>query len=251
MKTLAGKRTKLYHHLKKWLEKAVKDYAMIREGDRVLVGVSGGADSLALLDLLASPMVFTPSFELLAVHIDLGFPGSEGDLDQLRGYFEDRGYPFVIDRTDYGPLAHSDFNRKNPCFLCSRLRRKRIFEIAAERGFNRIALAHHRDDIIETLLINMFYGREISTMMPAQSIFGGKLHIIRPLAYLPEEPIKKYARECQFPIVENRCPSSKTSRRGYIKDLLKNLERDNPDIRHNLWTAMSHVKPDYLLSKGQ
>jgi len=247
---LTGTRTKLYHHLKKWLEKAVKDYGMIREGDRVLVGVSGGADSLALLDLLASPMVFTPSFELAAVHIDLGFAGSEDDHDKIKEYLEEKHRAFFIDRTNYGPLAHSDFNRKNPCFLCSRLRRRRIFEIAAEKGFNKIALAHHKDDIIETLLINMFYGREISTMMPDQSIFGGELHIIRPLAYLPEEPIKKYARECRFPIVENRCPTSKNSRRHYIKTLLNKLEEDNRDIRHNLWTAMGHVKPDYLVMKG-
>lgn len=248
--SVAEKRTKLYHHLKKWMEKAIAEYGMIQEGDKVLVGVSGGADSMALLDLLAGPMVFTPAFELLAVHIDLGFPGSDADLDTLQGIFQAGGHPFIIDRTDYGPLSHSDFNRKNPCFLCSRLRRKRIFEIADAQGCNKIAFAHHRDDIIETLLINMFYGREISTMMPNQSIFGGKLHIIRPLAYLPEEPVKKYARERCFPVVENRCPTGKTSRRRYIKDLLNSLERDNREIRHNLWTAMSHVKPDYLLMKG-
>ena len=237
--------------MKKWLEKAVMDYGMVNEGDRVLVGVSGGADSLALLDLLASPMIFVPPFELVAVHIDPGFGGAEQEYGVFERYMENKGIPFVIERTNYGPLSHSDFNKKNPCFLCSRLRRKRIFEIAAERGCNKIAFAHHRDDIIETLLINLFYGREISTMMPNQSIFGGKLHIIRPLAYLPEEPVKKYAGECRFPVVENRCPSSKTSRRHYIKNLIKTLERDNRDIRHNIWTAMSHVKPDYLLSKGQ
>jgi len=247
---VAEKRTKLYHHLKKWLEKAVQEYGMIQEGDKVLVGVSGGADSMVLLDLLASPMVFTPAFELLAVHIDLGFSGSDADCDTLRDYFQAGGHSFVIDKTDYGPLAHSDFNRKNPCFLCSRLRRKRIFELADERGFNKIAFAHHRDDIIETLLLNIFYGREISTMMPDQSIFGGKLHIIRPLAYLPEVPIKKYARERGFAAIENRCPTGKTSRRRYIKELLNTLEADNREIRHNIWTAMSHVKPDYLLMKG-
>ena len=223
---------------------------MIQEGDKVLIGVSGGGDSMALLDLLASPMVFTPAFDWLAVHIDLGFPGSDADLDILHGFFQEKEYPFIIDRTDYGPLAHSDFNRKNPCFLCSRLRRKRVFEIADANGCNKIAFAHHRDDIIETLLINLFYGREISTMMPDQSIFGGKLHIIRPLAFLPEEPVKKYVRERNFPVIENRCPSSKVSRRRYVKDLLKSLEKDNQDIRHNIWTAMSHVKPDYLLMKG-
>ena len=223
---------------------------MIQEGDRVLVGVSGGADSLVLLDLLASPMIFTPSFDFLAVHVDLGFTGSAEDLDILRDYLERKGYPYIFDKTDYGPLAHSDFNKKNPCFLCSRLRRRRIFEIAAEKGCNKIALAHHKDDIIETLLINMFYGREISTMMPNQSIFSGKLHIIRPLAYLAEEVVKKYARECSIPVIVNRCPTSKNSRRHYIKRLIESLEKDNREIRHNIWTAMSHVKPDYLFMKG-
>ncbi|MCK7477872.1 MAG: hypothetical protein M0C28_10915 [Candidatus Moduliflexus flocculans] len=131
--------------------------------------------------------------------------------------------------------------------MCSRLRRKRIFEIADEKGCNKIAFAHHRDDIIETLLINMFYGREISTMMPNQSIFGGKLHIIRPLAYLREELVKKYSRERQFPAVKNDCPTSKTSKRVYVKNLLNELERDNKEIRDNIYKAMSHVKPDYLL----
>lgn len=248
---MARQKSKLYHHLKKWLEKAVGDYDMIREGDRVLVGVSGGADSLALMALLDSPMVFTPPFEVMAVHIDLGFPGGDEDARALATYLGEAGHSWVMDTTDYGPLAHSSVNRKNPCFLCSRLRRRRIFEIAHEKGCNKIAFAHHRDDIIETLLINMFYGREISTMMPSQSIFGGELHIIRPLAYLPEGPIKKLAAEWELPVFENRCPTGKTSRRAYIKDLLHTLERDHRQIRHNLWTAMAHVKPDYLPTKGR
>jgi tRNA 2-thiocytidine biosynthesis protein TtcA len=127
------------------------------------------------------------------------------------------------------------------------LRRKRIFEIADAHGCNKIAFAHHRDDIIETLLINMFYGREISTMMPNQRIFDGKLHIIRPLAYLREDLVKKYSKERQFPVLKNDCPTSVTSKRGYIKNLLNELEHDNKEIRDNIYKAMSHVKPDYLL----
>ncbi len=171
---------------------------MIEEGDRLLIGVSGGADSFALLDLLDSPMIFTPKFSLLAVNIDMGFDISYSGYNTLEKYFQENNYRYVMEKTDIGLLAHCDYNRKNPCFLCSRLRRKRIFEIAAAEGCNKIAFAHHRDDIIETLLINMFYGREISTMMPNQKIFGGKLHIIRPLAYLREELIKKYQREMSF-----------------------------------------------------
>lgn len=225
------------------------DYGMIDEGDRVLVGVSGGADSFALLDLLDSRMIVIPTFSFVAVNIDMGFDPDYIAYQELEKYFENNRYEYVLEKSDIGVLSHSDFNRKNPCFLCSRLRRKRIFEIADQKGCNKIAFAHHRDDIIETLMINLFYGREISTMMPNQSIFGGKLHIIRPLVYLREELVKKYSRERQFPVVKNACPSCENSKRGYIKNLLDQLEVDNPDIRHNIYTAMSHVKPDYLLTK--
>ncbi|PKN76802.1 MAG: tRNA 2-thiocytidine(32) synthetase TtcA [Deltaproteobacteria bacterium HGW-Deltaproteobacteria-10] len=242
------KNTKLFLHLKKWLEKAVLDYEMIEEGDRLLIGVSGGADSFALLDLLDSPMVFVPKFSFIAVNIDMGFDPDYVAYNQLEKYLQENNYPYIMEKTDVGLLAHSDYNKKNPCFLCSRLRRKRIFEIAAAEGCNKIAFAHHRDDIIETLLINMFYGREISTMMPNQSIFDGKLHIIRPLAYLKEELVKKYSRERQFPTVKNCCPTSHTSKRVYVKNLLNELELDNKEIRENIYKAMSHVKPEYLLS---
>ena len=246
-----NRKTKLFLHLKKWLEKAAMDYNMIKEGDRILVGVSGGMDSLALLDLLNSPMLYIPQFSLLAVNIDPGFDNSDDDYNTLKRYLEENGYRHIMEKTAIGPLAHSNYNKKNPCFLCSRLRRKRLFEIAAETGCNKIALAHHQDDIIETLLINIFYAREISTMMPKQAIFGGKLHIIRPLAYIREELVKKYGRERGFPVIENRCPTSKVSRRRYIKNLLHELEKENKDIRDNIFKAMGHVKMDYLLSKGK
>jgi len=222
------------------------DYGMISEGDRVLVGVSGGIDSMALLDLLSSSMVYVPPFTLLAVNIDCGFDPAHAGYNMLEGYLREGGYNFIMEKTDIGPLSHSEFNRKNPCFLCSRLRRKRIFEIAAQQGCTKIAFAHHRDDIVETLLINLFYGREISTMVPNQQIFGGTLHIIRPLSYIREELVKKYGRERGFPVIDNGCPTSRLSRRRYIKELLGTLEKENPKIRENIWKAMGHVKPDYL-----
>ncbi len=226
---------------------AVMDYAMIEEGDRVLVGVSGGADSLALLDLLNSPMVFVPPFSILAVNIDMGFDPAYGDFDVLETYLKENGYPHIMEKSDTGPLSHSDYNWKNPCFMCSRLRRKRIFQIADDMKCNKIALAHHRDDVIETLLINIFYGREISTMVPNQPIFGGKLHIIRPLAYLREDLVKKYGRERGFPVIANSCPSSGTSRRALVKRLIREFEKDNKGVRENIFKAMGNVKPDYLL----
>lgn len=240
------KRSKLFLHLKKWLEMAVVDYSMIEEGDKVLVGVSGGMDSLSLLDLLNTPMVHVPMFSILAVNIDAGFDTTYRDYELLESHLAGNSYAYIMEKTDIGPLSHSEYNRKNPCFLCSRLRRKRIFEIAGEEGCAKIAFAHHKDDMIETLLINLFYGREISTMMPNQSIFQGKLHIIRPLAYINEKLIKKYGKERGFPVIENACPTSKTSRRAYIKKLLRQLEEENKDIRENIYKAMRHVKMDYL-----
>ena len=243
------KRTRLFLHLKKWLEKAVMDYGMIAAGDRVLVGVSGGMDSMALLDLLNTPMVHVPPFSLVAVHIDPGFDPDGAGCGIIERHLTAGGYDAVLERSDIGPLSHSEYNRKNPCFLWSRLRRKRIFEIAAERGCNKIAFAYHRDDIIETLLINLFYGREISTMVPDQSIFGGKLHIIRPLAYIREGLVKRYAKERGFPVIENGCPTSRTSKRRCVKDLLNELEKENPRVRDNIWKAMGHVKTEYLPAK--
>jgi tRNA 2-thiocytidine biosynthesis protein TtcA len=244
------KETKLYLHLKKWLEKAALDFEMIDEGDRVLVGVSGGLDSLVLLDLMRTSMVFLPSFSVLAVNIDLGFDEDYETCRTLEEYLKMGGYEYVMEKTDIGVFSHSEKNRKNPCFLCSRLRKKRIIEIAEDYGCNKIAFAHHKDDIIETLLLNMFYAREISTMVPNQSIFRGKFHIIRPLAYISEELVKRYARERLFPTMENKCPTSRTSKRVYIKNLLNELEKDNKDIRENIFKSMTHVKTDYLLTKN-
>lgn len=241
------KRTRLHNHLNKWFETVSDEYGMIEPGDRILVGVSGGTDSMVLLDLLRTPKYVIPGdYTVTAVHIDLGFEGSGEDVAQLEDTLRQTGCEFVIDRTDIGPVAHSEVNRKNPCFLCSRLRRRRIFEIADERGCNKIAFAHHRDDMIETLLINMLYGREISTMMPKQRIFGGTLHIIRPLAYIREELVKKFARERGFPVIANRCPTSVNSRRRYVKELLTALEKDNRLVRDNLFRAMKNVKKDYM-----
>lgn len=243
-----NKRTKLFLHLKKWMEKAIIDYNMLEEGDRILVAVSGGVDSLVLLDLLSGPTYLSvPKFPLLAVNIDMGFDSGDDNYIRLERHFKKNGYDYIIEKTDIGPLSHSDYNKKNPCFLCSRLRRKRIFEMADERGCNKIAFAHHKDDIIETLLLNIFYAREISTMMPNQSVFGGELHIVRPLSYIKEDLIKKYAKECELPAIENSCPTSKASRRMYIKKLLNEMEKENKDIKENIFKALGNVKTDYLL----
>ena len=246
---MTGKRTRLFYHLKKWLEIAALDYGMFREGDRVLLGVSGGADSLVLLDLLTTPMVHLPRFTVVAAHIDLGFDPSYGDYDTLKAHLEERGVEHVMEKTDIGVYAHGPENRKKPCFLCSKLRRKRLFEIAAERGCTRVALAHHRDDVIETLLLNLFFSRELSGMAPCLSFFGGEFLLVRPLAYIREVLVKKYAREQGLPVIGNRCPSSVTSKRLFVKRLLDDLEKENKDVRDSVFLALQNVKPEYLLGR--
>jgi tRNA 2-thiocytidine biosynthesis protein TtcA len=152
-----------------------------------------------------------------------------------------------VEYTDYGVVSHSDQNRENPCFLCSRLRRKRLFEIADELGCTKLALGHNKDDIIETLFLNMCYAGEISTMVPFQSMFQGRFTVIRPLAFADEDMIRRFARKEGLPEFINTCPSASSSKRHEIKSLLNQLYRSNPKIKGNIFRAMSHVKPEYLL----
>jgi len=244
--------SKLHLHLRKRLEQAILKHKMIGVEDRVLVGVSGGADSLTLLKLLTGPLLFVPKPKfILAVYVDMGFEGTNGNhIRLLEGYFKEEGYRYRIERTNIGPLAHSDYNRKaSPCFLCSRLRRKRLFELARDFRCNKLALAHNKDDIIETFLLNVFFAREISTMIPYQTYFKGEFNLIRPLAYVEESLLKRFAREAQLPILENPCPTANITQRKYIKELLKKLEEDHRGVKENIFKAMKHVKPDYLLTE--
>jgi tRNA 2-thiocytidine biosynthesis protein TtcA len=243
---------KLHLHLRKRFEQAILKHGMLSKGDRVLVGVSGGADSLTLLKLLTGPLLFVPKPDyILAVYVDLGFEGrDEKYIPTLEGFFTEAGCDYRIDKTHIGPLAHSDYNRKaSPCFLCSRLRRRRLFEMAREYRCNKIALAHNKDDVIETLLLNLFFAREISTMLPYQSFFKGDFYLIRPLAYIEESLLKRFALEAELPVLQNPCPTAENTKRKYIKDLLKSLEKDHRGLKENIFKAMKHVKPDYLLKE--
>jgi tRNA 2-thiocytidine biosynthesis protein TtcA len=136
----------------------------------------------------------------------------------------------------------------NPCFICSRLRRKRLFELTAELGCRTLALGHNKDDVIETVLINMFYSGQISTMMPCQSMFDGEITVIRPLYLTDEEDIVRFASEQKLPVFTNPSPSAMTSKRSEIKDLLKSLYTKNPHIKGNIFRSLSQVRLDYLLT---
>jgi len=225
---------------------ALHRYQMISDGDRIVVGVSGGADSLTLMRMLLERLARIPiRYELFAVYIDPGFEGSFAE--PLEIYCEKIGFPLRVEYTDYGVLGHSSDNRENPCFLCSRLRRKRLFEIADELDCNKLALGHNKDDLIETLFMNICYAGEISTMLPVQTFFQQKFALIRPLAYTDEDLIRRFARDQRFPDFINPCPTAATSKRREIKLILKQLYRSNKKIKGNIFRSMSHVKLEYLL----
>jgi len=235
-----------YKALNRAVGKALHRYQMISDGDRILVAVSGGADSLTLMQVLLERQPRIPiKYELHAVYIDPGFEHSFAE--PLKIYCKACGFDLRVENTDCGIAGHSSDNRENPCFLCSRLRRKRLFEVAAELGCSKLALGHNKDDIIETLFMNICYAGEISTMLPAQTFFQQRFTVIRPLAYADEDLIRRFARDQRFAEFINPCPTAATSKRREVKTLLRQLYRSNKKIKGNIFRSMRHVKPEYLL----
>jgi len=221
-------------------------YDMISDGDRILVGLSGGIDSFLLLWILNERKKRIPiDYELISVFVDPGFDDQFGK--KIETYCKANEFHLLIDHTDYGLRAHSTENRENPCFLCSRLRRKRLFEIADKHGCKKIALGHHKDDIIETFFINMCYSGSLGTMVPAQSFFKGEFQIIRPLAFVEQKTINRFAKEIDFPVLTNPCPSANNSKRSEIKKFLTQLYKTNKNIKSNIFSSMSNVNREYLL----
>jgi len=226
--------------------KALHKYDMISDGDRIVVGLSGGKDSLMLMQTLNERLARIPiNYTLFAVYIDPGF--ENGFSRELNDFCALQGYDLRVEQTDFGILAHSSENRENPCFLCSRRRRQRLFEIADELGCTKLALGHHKDDIIETLFLNMCFSGELSTMHPCQPFFEGRFTVIRPLAFVDENLIRRFAHERKFPQFTNPCPTARTSKRQEIKALLQQLYRGNRKVKGNIFRAMQNVNPAYLL----
>jgi len=226
--------------------KAIHTKDMIRDGDHVLVAVSGGKDSLALLWLLKERIKrVSIDYRITAVHVDPGFGANSAD--QMTSFFLEHGFEFRVIESDIGPKAHGPQNRENPCFLCSRLRRKLLFQTAEEVGCNRVAFGHHKDDLIETFFLNVFYGASISTMVPVQGLFGGKLTIIRPFYLVDEDLIRRYAQLMDWPEISLDCPTAGSSKREEIKNMLKLFYRSNRKIKGNIFHALQNVNAEYLL----
>ncbi|NLA75286.1 MAG: tRNA 2-thiocytidine(32) synthetase TtcA [Deltaproteobacteria bacterium] len=235
-----------HKEIKRFMGKAIHKYSMTEAGDKILVSVSGGKDSMTLLWLMQERLARLPvKYEISAVHVDPGF--ETDNAGRLRAYFEEHGFSYRIITGDFGPRAHSPENLENPCFFCARHRRKHVFELAAELGCNKIALGHHKDDIIETLFLNMFYGGNMSAMLPVQDFFGGKIKLIRPFFMVDEQVIRRYAEEMGFPVIESCCPTSGRSKREEVKIMLSTLYKTNKKIKGNIFHALQNVKTEYLL----
>jgi tRNA 2-thiocytidine biosynthesis protein TtcA len=231
--------------MRRLVGKAIHERGMLENGDRVLVAVSGGKDSLSLLWLLRERIRRIPiEYELTAVHVDPGFGADSGS--RMAAFFEEHGFAYRIVRGTFGPRAHGPENLENPCFLCSRLRRKALFETAEALGCTKIAFGHHKDDLIETLFLNLFYGGSISTMVPVQGFFDGKITAIRPLYRVEEKVVARFARDMGWPEIDLGCPTAGSSKRNEIKEMLARFYRSNPKIKGNIFHALQNVRGDYL-----
>lgn len=241
--------SKRHRQIRKKTEKAILDYGMIEKNDRLIIGVSGGPDSLSLLKLFVDGFIeVTVPFSFIAVHIDLGFEQKNPkNCVLLESHFQKLGVDYRIVKTDIQKQALDPNTKKNPCFICSFHRRRKIYEIAHSEGCKKIAYGHHKDDIIETLLINILYGREIGSMNPVQGVFKGSKHIIRPFAYVDEWMLKAFAAESDVPRLERLCPMDGYTRRERVKRLIVELQREEKvaNIRENIFKSMYHVNIDF------
>ena len=231
---------------------AITDFDMIAEGDRVMVCISGGKDSYALLDVLRILQRRSPvRFELIAVNIDQGWPNYRTDL--IRDHLLGLGVDFRMIDKDFASIVEANLAPDaTPCSLCSRLRRGVLYNLAVELGCTKIALGHHMDDLVETLVLNMFYSGRLASM-PAKLVSDdGRNTVIRPLVYVPESLLVQLAEQHRYPIVSCACPSCglPDQKRQVIKRLLARIDGEEPGIKHHMLAALKNVRPSHLLDRS-
>ena len=217
---------------------AVDHYQLIEEGDRIAIGISGGKDSLALLYALQGLQKFYPKhFELEAVTVDLGYPGF--NLSPVEALCQKLQVPYTIVPTQIGKIVFEERQESNPCSLCAKLRKGAFNEKIKELGCNKLAYAHHKDDVVETMMLSLMYEGRFHSFSPKTYLDHMDLTLIRPLIYVSEAEIIGFCNKYQLPIVKNPCPADGYTKRQYVKDLLQTLNRENPGVKDRMFSAIT------------
>ena len=242
---------KLHKKLRRNVASAIGDYNLIEEGDKIMVCLSGGKDSFTMLDLLIDQQKVSPvNFDIIAVNLDQKQPGFPEHI--LPEYLSSLGVDFkIIERDTYSIVMDKTPEGKTMCSMCSRLRRGTLYQAATDLGCNKLALGHHREDIIETMFLNIFFAGKMETMPPKLRTNNGKHVVIRPLALCKEEDIEEYAKMKEYPIIPcNLCGSQENMQRQVIKKMLKDWEETWPNRTNSIFAAMSNIAPSHMLDNN-
>ncbi len=233
------------------MRRAINDYHMIEDGDKIIVGVSGGKDSMLMFYALRLYQEFSPQkFELVGVHIDMGFAREDStQMDNMRAFFAKHNTPLIVEKTDIAEILFDIRKESNPCSLCSKLRRGALCTKANQINANKIALAHHADDVLETMLMSFIYEGRLSVFAPVSYMDRTDVTVIRPFVYLEECDIRGEVGRQELPVLFNPCPADKHTQREYMKDLVKNICKDVPFAKDRMISAIEHPERYNLWKK--
>lgn len=221
------------------MRKAVEKYKMIKDGDKIAVGVSGGKDSLMLLRLLAEYSRFSPEkFEVMGISVDLRFNAIDTDYSAIEKFCDDLGVKFFVERTDIGRIVFDERKEKSPCSLCSKMRKGALYEAALKNGCNKVALGHHANDLQDTFLLSLFYEGRLSTFAPKSFLDRTGITLIRPMIMIEERDVLPFVAE--LPVTKSRCPADKNTQREFVKSIVKEIAKNVPNIRDMIYTALVH-----------
>ncbi|MGN0797576.1 MAG: tRNA lysidine(34) synthetase TilS [Christensenellales bacterium] len=233
--------------------KAISDYKMIEDGDKIAVGLSGGKDSITLLAVLAAYKKFAPEkFDLIAINIDMGFEDIDKDQVQAtKDFCESVGVPLIIEKTDIAAIIFDERKEKSPCSLCSKMRRGALNSVAIEHGCNKLALGHHADDVVETMMLSLLYEGRFSTFMPVSFMDKSKITLIRPLVYIEEKQINWTSKRLGLPVIFNPCPRDKHTKRDEVKQLIRSLDEQFSDSKKHIMSAIFNPERNSLWDKAK
>ena len=240
-------------HIKRvlsYVRRAIDDYDMIADGEKIAVGVSAGKDSLTLLCAMAELRRFYPKrFELCAITVDMGFDGS--DFSAIEALCRELDVPYHIVPTQISKVIFDVRKEKNPCSLCAKMRRGALYNAARELGCARVALGHHFDDVVETFMLNLFFEGRIGCFQPVTYLSNTDITLIRPMIYMPEKDVRYFAGKAELPVCKSPCPADGNTEREEMKQLLARLERENKGLRYRIFGAIQRGEVDGFRQVGK